>query len=53
MHENTPSGAPDRLPYHTPTLRDHGTIGELTLLTSSGPDFDGEGFEGSYTPNIS
>lgn len=54
MAEGIPSEA-SRLPYHAPTLREHGTVQELTLASGmSGPDFDGAGYDSQdATPQTS
>jgi len=37
-----------RKPYRTPTLRDHGSLQDLTLTNPAGPNFDGGGGSNIY-----
>jgi len=53
MDEGPTTGAP-RLPYHAPTLRDHGTVEELTLAGGPlGGEYDGAGYGHDSTPSTS
>jgi hypothetical protein len=47
---NTSAPTPGRTAYHTPVLRHHGTVAEITLTKFSGEDFDGAGYAGSANP---
>jgi hypothetical protein len=38
---STEAPTSNRLPYHSPVLRDHGTINELTFGEINGPPDDG------------
>jgi hypothetical protein len=53
MDERPTTEAP-RLPYHAPTLREHGTVEELTLAGGPiGSGYDGAGYGQDSTPSMS
>ena len=45
MNTPTPDGA--RFEYHTPELRDHGTVAEVTQASSGGDNLDNAGYVSS------
>lgn len=44
MNTRTP-----RAPYRAPTLRDHGTVADMTLEMGEGGSLDGAGYGGGST----
>jgi hypothetical protein len=46
--DRTRAPEPQKRAYQPPTLREYGTVRDLTLANSNGGDFDG----GSIQPNI-
>jgi hypothetical protein len=48
---NTPAPNAGRTSYHTPVLRDHGTVAEITLTKFIGGEDDGAVYVGSAHSN--
>ena len=48
---NTPAPQDGRIEYHTPELRDHGSVAEVTQADSGGDNLDNAGYV-SASPSV-